>query len=932
MIKRVILVPHTHTDLGYTELAHRVAGLQNRYLLDAAAFCENTVAAPAGESVKWSVEALTVFRNCWKYASSAERRKLLRQILNRNIELTAFDEQVQTQLLDIHLLDEEFKYARILAQELQVPIETAVLDDIGGFSWNLPQLLRKSGMKYYSMGVGAWRVMTPIAPLPHLFRYRGVDGASDILVYLPGLGKGGRPQMVKFLLAQYGFGVIYLLFPFRGTLPGDWREMSSEQNGDEMLMQLIRRFEEEGYPYDTLMLQSGSDNAGLWCDIDVALRDWNQRHPELRLELGTFHDFFAYIEARYDKEIPVIEDGEITCSWSEHVLTHGYGTIAYRNARHQLLRADMLWHIFRTGASAHREYLRRREQVIQNMKLFCDHTFGMQNWKFRQTMRKTGRIHSGGHAHDKVRSSWYDKQNYAVQAQIEAQALGNELEQRMIQRNSAPVDWSTRFCYPQCPNPEVSFVNPLPYHSQSGFLEFYGEYLDEVKLKIGRKFYPCERVQQSESTSLYTFNLGRPLHANEVLHAKIFSAPKAPVLPENFALRKSAGAYTISWAGDAELSIDWKSGSILSYRVGGRELQDSSCGTAINDFAAHYVRNVSPTPTELGLTEHVEFCPRPLTHAQVCPVQLGRDTAILQLERCYGKGSNRIVVESEYTLRAGEPQIYIRNRVRKITEFAHECGHFIFPFRIAAGQWRLLTGQQGYIHDYRAEKAPGAAWENFAFQDFAVLQDNTAAVHLVSAQAIIMSVGQGVKYFSEQQQYDPAEKPHLYMYCYNNLWETNTPAEQLHGDLFFDFTVTPLAAPAADPAEYFTLSRQMLQPAVALGSHVRGSRKFLQLDDPGFDWYFITENGVEQLALVNMSRSPKLLKLELNGSPLQLHFSGSEIRKLPLTVKKNSSEEKLFWACPEKQNQIHVNSAFRGNRHSPEWHRHHTAAASDETK
>ena len=137
MIKRVILVPHTHTDLGYTELAHRVAGLQNRYLLDAVAFCENSAAAPAGERVKWSVEALTVFRDCWKYASSAERAKLLQLIRNGTVELTAFDEQVQTQLLDIHLLDEEFKYARTLARQLQVPVETAVLDDIGGFSWNI---------------------------------------------------------------------------------------------------------------------------------------------------------------------------------------------------------------------------------------------------------------------------------------------------------------------------------------------------------------------------------------------------------------------------------------------------------------------------------------------------------------------------------------------------------------------------------------------------------------------------------------------------------------------------------------------------------------------------------------------------------------------------------------------------------------------------
>ena len=223
--------------------------------------------------------------------------------------------------------------------------------------------------------------------------------------------------------------------------------------------------------------------------------------------------------------------------------------------------------------------------------------------------------------------------------------------------------------------------------------------------------------------------------------------------------------------------------------------------------------------------------------------------------------------------------ILFRNRIRKISGFRHEAGYFIYPFKVDPVNWKLETCQQGYLHDYRREKLEGAAIQNFAFQDFALLSDHSNGVLLHSFQAGIMSVGEGPKYFANKMYYDDKEKPHLALYCYHNLWVTNNPQEQLSGDLFFDMAVTPFVGNLPeDSGSCYAVSARKLYEPIGLSTRVTNARPFLSIDSDKIGHYFIREAGELYLRLFNYSRREQTFTFFLNGRDRQtMTLQGAQI-------------------------------------------------------
>ncbi|MHB9139133.1 MAG: glycoside hydrolase family 38 N-terminal domain-containing protein, partial [Victivallaceae bacterium] len=319
MIKTVHIINHTHTDIGYTDLPHKVKIQHLRHLDKAIELCRRYADAPPGEQYRWVIESLWVLDEYLKKASSARRRILLQLMHDGLIELSGFYHQPLTQLTNLQELEEELRFGSEFAAQHKLRMDTLILNDIGGVSWNMPQIMKRKGLKNFILGTGGWRVMTPVAGLPHIFRYVGPDGSKAVMYNL-GLGKDLHPGSVEQLYAQYGFAVIYLLFPFRKNLRSDGEKADLGQKGDAPMYELIARLEKEGYNYDRLLLQCGMDNAGPQEDIMEVVRQWNSSHSDIRLEIGTASDFFSYIETKYGSKLPEL-CGELTCSWTEHVLT-----------------------------------------------------------------------------------------------------------------------------------------------------------------------------------------------------------------------------------------------------------------------------------------------------------------------------------------------------------------------------------------------------------------------------------------------------------------------------------------------------------------------------------------------------------------------------------------------------------------------------------
>ncbi len=131
-----------------------------------------------------------------------------------------------------------------------------------------------------------------------------------------------------------------------------------------------------------------------------------------------------------------------------------------------------------------------------------------------------------------------------------------------------------------------------------------------------------------------------------------------------------------------------------------------------------------------------------------------------------------------------------------------------------------------------------------------MISDANIGAILHSFHAGIMSVGETPKHFSPDCSWHDGEKPHLALYCYHNLWVTNTPQEQTSGDSCFDTALTPFAGTLPeDHAIGFAISEALQQPPVALAGRVADGKRFLAIDNPLIGHYFRPDSG--ELRLVN---------------------------------------------------------------------------------
>ena len=231
------------------------------------------------------------------------------------------------------------------------------------------------------------------------------------------------------------------------------------------------------------------------------------------------------------------------------------------------------------------------------------------------------------------------------------------LEQSIIRNSPVPIDRSMRFSNPDCPPPEVTFFNPLPF-PVSGLLRFHGEYLNHVRLEIAGRLYECDAVYNNNSTVDYFLSAPFPLPGCGFLHARIHSDVAKEQFASPFTVTDTTDVLEIGW-GEATLRLCRKTAAILSYRVRGVEMQDDSAGTHLNDFHGYYVDGVLPVGKELGLTEKVVFNPiaQRAGEAEVAVTFVGRALLTVQTVRRYGEGDRIIRVETEIELRAGSPEI-----------------------------------------------------------------------------------------------------------------------------------------------------------------------------------------------------------------------------------------------------------------------------------
>jgi len=346
-IRRVDLVHHTHTDVGYTELPSVVRELQKRYLDAAIDACR----ADAG--FRWTVESLLGLDDWWRDRPKARQDELVELVRAGRMDVMAMPFN-QTPFLNAAQWRQMMAW--IPPERWQrLNIRAAMQNDVNGCPRAGAMALLDRGIRRLLMGINADSGGPPFRR-PDAFWWKLPDGR----------------RLFVWLGEHYGSAMRYLEAAREGVrLRPDEASVRAAQAG---LVKRLREIEGEGYAYERLILTfthpAHYDNGSPFPSLGPFVAAWRKLGLEPELSLVTATEAVLAMENEAGARAPELE-GEWTDWWANGDASGPREVAASRVAKRSLAAARSP--VFgpmpaRTAPEV--------ERILKDLCLFDEHTWG----------------------------------------------------------------------------------------------------------------------------------------------------------------------------------------------------------------------------------------------------------------------------------------------------------------------------------------------------------------------------------------------------------------------------------------------------------------------------------------------------------------------------------------------------------------------------
>lgn len=334
----VYLLPHSHVDIGYTHVQTDVEHSHWQFYEQAIQAARETADYPPGAQFKWNVEVLWATDSYLQQATEEKRREFLEAVYNGWVGLDALYGNQLTALCRPEELIRLVEYGNQLKREHHVPIDSAMISDVPGYTWGLVSVLAESGVKYFSIGPnGGHRIgytLSEYGDKP--FWWRSPCGRHRVLCWIPRTGY--------------------------------WRGF----RGEAGLMSLLQQMEKADYPYDLVQIRHClGDNAGPGLELSDFVKQWNEKYAYPKLVIATTSEMMRELEQRYGEELPELT-GDFTPYWEDGAASSAQETALNRAAAERLVQAETLFALLQPNAYPRDEFY----EAWRNVILYDEHTWG----------------------------------------------------------------------------------------------------------------------------------------------------------------------------------------------------------------------------------------------------------------------------------------------------------------------------------------------------------------------------------------------------------------------------------------------------------------------------------------------------------------------------------------------------------------------------
>lgn len=722
--RTLYILPHSHTDIGYSSHQIKVEADHLAYIDQAVELARKTASYPEGARFKWNTEVFWAVESYMRRASEERKAAFLQAVRSGAIEVQALLANELTGVCHPEELFELTADARRFAGRYGLAVETAAITDIPSYSWPIVTALGQAGVKYFSSGPN----YMPTHP----------DGGDRIGGALRAWGDkpfywispSGR-EKVLFWMAGRGYSW------FHGLNMGQLTEEKSQRIYD-----YCRELEDRAYPYEMVQVRYtiGGDNGPPDPALPDIVRRWNERHVSPQLAIATAAEMFRALEKSHGAELPRVR-GDFTPYWEDGAGSTARETAMNRRSVVRLLQAEALWAMLDPEGWPEAAFQEAWRQAL----LWDEHTWGAAD----SVSDPDG---------ENARSQWAHKQAFALEADKRSrQLLAGALKRTGEGGEKTGSNPARRF----------GVFNTLSW-ARSGVAVAPAEMTGRGERVVDAAGRPVasQRLKDGSlavlASDLPAFGAGS--------YTAVEGTPQPPpaAAAATAALEPGGDRVGAILRNDKiEARIDATTGAISSLRWlerGGAELVDATARPGLNAY--HYVpgldpdRALGPGPGRISIDEG-----GPLVAA------VAVDSP--------APGSRKL--RREYRLAAGSSRLEIINRLDKALVRDKEAVHFGFPFRVPGGTLRFDLGW-GWI-DPAADVIAGSCLDFFCPQSAADVSNGEWGVAWVTLDAPLAEAGAMTDESRDERggrvwrtSLDPTQT--VYSYAMNNYWHTNYKADQ----------------------------------------------------------------------------------------------------------------------------------------------------------
>ena len=311
-IKTIYIIPSSHWDLGFLAPPEEILTRLKPHIDEV---IQNAKADP---DFRWTIESVWQVREWLSRTHDPQEIKDFVDLVNKGqIQISAVFGSMHTEFMGAEALNRITYDMKAIEKQHGVKTDFAMMDDVPGFTSRLPQVLARSGIRYFVTGSNLFLFGgTSLAPGKMPFYWESPDG-SRVLTWQTQSHLGGYTEaMADYFLDPLAFEP----YTKEHFYPKEWEGLPPLEIMQRGVDKLLAKYAQAGYPHDSLMLLYLHDfiSSNLEAkQLLPAVRAWNAAGKQPRIVVATPREFFAHIEASSGKDNFPSYAGDWSGLWSE---------------------------------------------------------------------------------------------------------------------------------------------------------------------------------------------------------------------------------------------------------------------------------------------------------------------------------------------------------------------------------------------------------------------------------------------------------------------------------------------------------------------------------------------------------------------------------------------------------------------------------------